>query len=186
MTISRQQVELVRRQAGYACEYCGVSETDSGGQLTVDHFQPLGRGGSDEAENLVYACFRCNLYKGGYWPDGPSSPHLWKPRSEPITLHMRVGADGILVPLSPQGEWTIERLRLNRPGLVAYRQRRLAWGEERLLRQRTRALAQLLESYQQEESGLHSDQRRALGILTDLLSDFIARTDQLGPGEDKT
>ena len=48
MTISRNDLEQVRRRAGFACEYCSVTETDSGGPLTVDHFQPQARGGTDE------------------------------------------------------------------------------------------------------------------------------------------
>jgi hypothetical protein len=40
MTVSREDVELVRTRAGFACEYCGVTETDCGGQLTVDHHHP--------------------------------------------------------------------------------------------------------------------------------------------------
>jgi outer membrane lipoprotein-sorting protein len=44
----------VRRRANFACEFCGVSETDAGGQLTVDHFQPRHKGGDDSLENLIY------------------------------------------------------------------------------------------------------------------------------------
>ncbi len=32
--------ELVRQRAHFACEFCGVTETDVGGELTIDHFQP--------------------------------------------------------------------------------------------------------------------------------------------------
>ena len=32
MTVSREDVEVVRGRAGFACEYCGVTETDSGGR----------------------------------------------------------------------------------------------------------------------------------------------------------
>ncbi len=31
---ARQQV---RRRAGFACEFCGVTEADAGGLLTIDH-----------------------------------------------------------------------------------------------------------------------------------------------------
>jgi len=36
MTISPELHEAVRQRAHFACEYCGVSETDSAGPLTVD------------------------------------------------------------------------------------------------------------------------------------------------------
>jgi hypothetical protein len=38
----------VRQRANFACEYCGVTETDSGGELTIDHYQPQSQNGSDE------------------------------------------------------------------------------------------------------------------------------------------
>lgn len=44
MTLSETLWQQVRQRAEGACEYCGVTETDSGGPLTVDHFQPQARG----------------------------------------------------------------------------------------------------------------------------------------------
>jgi len=80
--------ELVRVRAHLACEYCGVHETDSGDELTIDHFRPSGKGGDDSLENLVYCCNRCNQYKRDYWPPSPSAPSLWNPRQESTTAHM--------------------------------------------------------------------------------------------------
>ena len=40
MTIPQALWHQVCQRAGGACEYCGVTETDSGGPLTVDHFHP--------------------------------------------------------------------------------------------------------------------------------------------------
>lgn len=72
MTISAEVRQFVRQRAHFACEYCGVTETDTGGELTVDHFQPQAKGGSDEPENLLYCCVRCNQYKVDYWPNHSS------------------------------------------------------------------------------------------------------------------
>lgn len=63
MTISAAIREEVRRRAQQACEFCGVTETDTGGLLTVDHFQPTAKGGTDALGNLFYCCVRCNQYK---------------------------------------------------------------------------------------------------------------------------
>jgi hypothetical protein len=38
MTLPCDLVEQVRQRAGFVCEYCGVTEVDVGGQLTIDHF----------------------------------------------------------------------------------------------------------------------------------------------------
>lgn len=115
MSVSRDDAELVRTRAGRACEYCGVTETDCGGPLTIDHHRPQSHGGADGAENLVYCCWRCNLHKAAYWPSGPTDPVLWSPRTEPREHHLLLLADGRLHPRTPMGEFTLARLRLNRP-----------------------------------------------------------------------
>jgi beta-xylosidase-like protein/HNH endonuclease len=76
VSISADTRRQVRERAGFACEYCGVSETDAGGELTIDHFQPRTCGGTDDTENLLYCCHRCNEYKAGYWPERPDDTHL--------------------------------------------------------------------------------------------------------------
>lgn len=60
MTIPAAVRLLVRQRASFACEYCGVTETAAGGELTVDHFRPVTHGGTDELANLIYCCQRCN------------------------------------------------------------------------------------------------------------------------------
>jgi len=44
--------EQVRRRANFACEFCGISETDTGAELTIDHFCPSSKGGDDSLELL--------------------------------------------------------------------------------------------------------------------------------------
>jgi hypothetical protein len=130
MAVPPAVIAQVRQRANYACEYCGVSETDSAGELTVDHFQPQARGGTDDPSNLLYCCYRCNLYKADYWPVQPGDPLLWNPRQEPMQAHLLTLADGRVHPVSGTGQFTLQRLRLNRPALVAYRLRRLFQNEE--------------------------------------------------------
>ena len=114
MTLPDVLREQVRRRAGYACEYCGVTETDVGGQLTVDHFQPKAHGGADDLLSLLYCCHRCNLYKADNWPAQPGNLALWNPRREPAETHILVLTDGTLHPLTATGAFTLQRLRLNR------------------------------------------------------------------------
>jgi len=47
----------------FTCQYCG-----SGEELTFDHINPRSRGGRTTWENIVTACARCNLMKGGRTP----------------------------------------------------------------------------------------------------------------------
>jgi 5-methylcytosine-specific restriction endonuclease McrA len=55
----------------FACQYCG-----SGEELTFDHVTPRSRGGRTTWENIVTACARCNLGKGGRTPrEAQMRPH---------------------------------------------------------------------------------------------------------------
>lgn len=83
MTLSIRVRHEIRRRAEYACEYCGITESDAGGELTVDHYLPTSKGGGDDIENLIYCCARCNQYKQDYWPEAWAELPLWNPRLEP-------------------------------------------------------------------------------------------------------
>ncbi|GAB4463801.1 MAG: hypothetical protein OHK0029_33040 [Armatimonadaceae bacterium] len=119
--------EEVRHRFGSACGYCGVSETDTGGQLTVDHFVPLSAGGGDNDENLVYACFRCNLYKGDFFPTEEQRNQgirVLHPLLDDQSAHFREEPSTcLLVPVTDTGRFHIRLLQLNRPELVFHRRR---------------------------------------------------------------
>ncbi|HID64967.1 MAG TPA: HNH endonuclease [Anaerolineae bacterium] len=68
MMISKTLRDTIRALYGFRCGYCGVTETESGGKLDIDHFRPKSHGGTDTLDNLVYACVTCNRLKGDYWP----------------------------------------------------------------------------------------------------------------------
>jgi 5-methylcytosine-specific restriction endonuclease McrA len=50
MSLTASIREQVRQRAQCACEFCGVTEIDVGGMLTIDHFQPRTKAGSDTLE----------------------------------------------------------------------------------------------------------------------------------------
>ena len=53
----------VLRRFGFRCRYCGVGASD-GHELHIDHVVPVAKGGTNDFDNLVAACFRCNSGKG--------------------------------------------------------------------------------------------------------------------------
>lgn len=118
--------EAIRQRYQFRRGYCGVSEADAGGELTVDHHQPVSAGGGDEDDNLVYACVRCNLYKGEYFPDVralAAGHRVLHPLRDNITDHVREDiASQRLEGLTDTGRFHVDLLRLNRPPLI---QRRL-------------------------------------------------------------
>lgn len=121
MTISPATRRLVRERAQRCCEFCGVSETDTGGLLTIDHYQPISKAGTDHLDNLLYSYTQCNLHKHNYWPQKPTDLFLWNPRFEPANSHFLLLDNGQLHPLTLVGDFTIKRIRLNRLPLIAHR-----------------------------------------------------------------
>jgi hypothetical protein len=162
MTLSADLCDQVRRRAGFACEYCGVTETDTGGQLTVDHFRPQSRGGTDDPGNLLCCCHRCNLHKADYWPTNSNDPVLWNPRRDASRVHLLLLADGTVYPITAAGTFTLKRLRLNRPPLVAHRLQKQFHAEGQRLLARYHDLVTLLEQMQRQLTELLDEHRTLL------------------------
>jgi hypothetical protein len=176
MTITADLREMVRQYANFACEFCGVTETDTGGQLTMDHYQPKAKGGKDTFENLLYCCARCNQYKMAYWPEHPGELALWNPRKEPFVQHFLDLDDGTLYPLTPVGAFTLKRLRLNRPPLVAHRLRKQQREKALQLLTRYREIVELLEHLQKQTETLMLEQRELLEEQRKLLRLLIGKS----------
>lgn len=72
--------EIFRRD-NYTCQYCGKQSK----QLTIDHVVPRHRGGRRTWENLVTACPRCNVRKGGRTIEEAGMKLLRQPTKPPAT-----------------------------------------------------------------------------------------------------
>jgi 5-methylcytosine-specific restriction endonuclease McrA len=59
----------------FRCQYCGETK-----ELTFDHVIPRSRGGRTTWENIVTACARCNLVKGGRTPAEAHMHPFHRPR----------------------------------------------------------------------------------------------------------
>jgi 5-methylcytosine-specific restriction endonuclease McrA len=68
--LPRQRVKFNRRNLfardGNRCQYCGRRFATS--ELSLDHVEPRSRGGATTWENIVCACVKCNVRKGGRNP----------------------------------------------------------------------------------------------------------------------
>jgi HNH endonuclease len=177
MSLTASIREQVRQRAQCACEFCGITEIDAGGMLTIDHFQPRTKAGSDALVNLIYACIACNQYKQDYYPQTVTAPSLWNPRQESASQHFVEQADGELTALTPTGVFTIKRLRLNRSQLIAARQRRQQQSQVERLLQRYQELTTLqtqintqLTDLAMEQQVLLKEQRKWLQILLSRLN----------------
>jgi len=117
--------EEVRQRYGGRCGYCGVAEQESGGELSIDHHQPVSAGGDDTDANLIYCCFRCNFYKGDFFPtadDLRQGFRILHPLHDDVVPHLRENpATGRVEPLTETGRFHAKLLHLNRPQLVELR-----------------------------------------------------------------
>lgn len=62
MAISKRIRFEVFKRDGFRCQYCG--KTPPGVTLEVDHINPKSKGGADDINNYITACFDCNRGKG--------------------------------------------------------------------------------------------------------------------------
>lgn len=80
--LPRVDVKLNRRNLfardHSTCQYCGKRYPTS--ELSVDHVVPRSQGGRTSWENVVCACVRCNVRKGGRTPEQAHIHLISKPR----------------------------------------------------------------------------------------------------------
>lgn len=92
--LPKQKVRLNRRNIfardANLCQYCGKRFATS--ELSLDHVLPTCRGGETSWENLVCACVRCNVKKGGRTPQEAGMKLIRKPvrpkRSPMLTIKL--------------------------------------------------------------------------------------------------
>jgi 5-methylcytosine-specific restriction endonuclease McrA len=84
--LPRQRVKFNRRNLfardGNRCQYCGKKFATS--DLSLDHVVPRSRGGQATWQNIVCACLKCNVRKGGRTPR-EAGMHLIREPIEPRT-----------------------------------------------------------------------------------------------------
>jgi HNH endonuclease len=122
LDVLRQRVEA---RAGGRCEYCLLHQSDAGLPHEVDHVISRKHGGPTQDENLAFACYLCNRYKGSdiasLDPVTQALVRLFHPRQDRWDEHFRI-VGPILEPLTPIGAATARLLRLNAAARVVERQ----------------------------------------------------------------
>ena len=122
--MQRQLVEVVRRRAGFRCEYCHFPEQFSGLNFQIDHIIAEKHGGPTDDENLALSCMYCNSYKGanlsGIDPVTGEIVRLFHPRRDRWDEHFEWQSE-VLVGQTQTGRATIAVLRINEPADLALR-----------------------------------------------------------------
>ncbi len=122
--ITKELKRLVSNRAEGLCEYCLISEEDSGG-CQFDHIISVKHGGETTADNLAYACLYCNLNKGTdlgsiIWRTG-ELVRFFNPRLDSWSEHFRL--EGAMInSLTDIGEVTARILQFNSSDRLLERQ----------------------------------------------------------------
>jgi len=124
MSISDELRLRVEVRAGRRCEYCRIHSALQGATFHVDHIQPLSAGGSDDFENLSFACPTCNLAKSNRAsridPDTGASVPMFNPRRDTWFVHFRFEGYSLLG-LTGCGRAVIAEFDLNTPKYIFIR-----------------------------------------------------------------
>ncbi|MBC7805225.1 MAG: HNH endonuclease [Akkermansiaceae bacterium] len=111
--IRSEKTEYLRTLYNFSCGYCGVTEADTGGYLTRDHFKPLTKGGRNSIDNMVYSCAHCNQSKGDYFSDDHQE-RLLHPLHDNLAEHLHRDEDGFYHPSSTLGAVYVRVMNLSR------------------------------------------------------------------------
>ncbi len=99
--------------------------------------------------------------------DTPPHMHLLHPLTDSLDLHITLLQDGHLAGLTPRGWFHIDWLHLNRPQLIAMRQKQAIYQRSQLLveeiQQINHGLRELIASQKQELDTLREKVRRLTG-----------------------
>lgn len=119
-------------RAQQCCEYCGVPDTATFLPHEPDHIVAVQHGGETSLENLAYACFECNRFKGpnltSIDPDTGRVTPLYHPRRQRWGTHFR-WQGAVIEPLTATGRATAFLLRLNDEDRTSFRANLLRQGQ---------------------------------------------------------
>lgn len=117
---------LVEERANQRCEYCQLPAGVAFFPHEVDHVVAEKHGGTTDADNLAFTCWRCNRYKGtdlgSFDPQTGAFSFLFNPRTQQWAEHYTFEGTTI-VGLTPEGRTTIKLLQINSEERLAERQR---------------------------------------------------------------
>ena len=112
--LPRQEVKFNRRNIfardGNKCQYCG--KRFSTADLSLDHVLPRSQQGKSTWENIVCACIRCNVKKGGRTPEQANMHLITKPvkpkRSPSISVRLADERYASWKQFLDEAYWTVE------------------------------------------------------------------------------
>ncbi|WP_028526270.1 HNH endonuclease [Runella limosa] len=121
--ISAKNRRFVAQRASFRCEYCRLHEDDMFLAFEIDHIIPIKHGGTNQVENLAYACPHCNQHKGSDFATliDDEIVRLFHPRLDDWHKHFET-QQGKIIAKTLVGEATLKIFRFNHPDLLILRQ----------------------------------------------------------------
>jgi len=112
--LPKQGVKFNRRNIyardGNRCQYCGTKHSTS--ELSLDHVIPRSQGGRSAWDNIVCACLKCNIKKGGRTPEQAHMTLIrrpTKPRRNPVlTIKLSDGRYASWKAFLDHAYWSVE------------------------------------------------------------------------------
>ncbi|MBP6828819.1 MAG: HNH endonuclease [Saprospiraceae bacterium] len=131
---SKRLRKLVFERARGCCEYCLSQVKYAPDPFSIEHIMPRSKGGSDDPDNLAWACMGCNGIKyndtSAIDPITMETVPLYNPRTQNWSEHFQWSSTLTHVfGRTAIGRATVEKLSLNRDGLVNLREVLAAIGE---------------------------------------------------------
>jgi hypothetical protein len=122
---------FVADRAGQRCEYCRMHQSLQGATFHIEHILPRSKSGTNEADNLAFACPSCNLHKSDriatFDIATQSTVPLFDPRAD--VWHEHFEWNGCeLTGKTETGRATIALLLLNAPRRLQIREMEKSFG----------------------------------------------------------
>lgn len=126
--VSTELRQIVIQRAQGRCEYCRYPEAFAFLTFEIEHVVAEKHGGKTTSANLAWACPHCNRFKGtdlgSLDPETGQLTPFFNPRAQEWREHFHIQGAHI-VPLTPEGRFTVAVLRFNLPERLQERQRLL-------------------------------------------------------------
>jgi hypothetical protein len=123
-SVPERLLRQVQERAQGRCEYCLIHESDMYYPHEADHVIAEKHGGATSLENLAWACFYCNRFKGSDLvsvdPTSQKAVFLFNPREQSWKRHFRLNG-GRIEDLTASDRAAVALLHLNDAERVVYR-----------------------------------------------------------------
>lgn len=123
-TIPERVRLLVIQRAKFRCEYCKIHTEDLFFSFEIDHVIALKHGGTNDLDNLAFACPHCNQHKGSDFAtlldDFNDIVVLFNPRKHIWTDHFEF-IEGEIIAKTRIGKASVKIFQFNKPDLLILR-----------------------------------------------------------------